>query len=405
MIPCSARVRAIADAASRWRDADFPPRVRATRALEARTGYTEPVVDYALDALFGSIDAASLHATIAGELGSLDALAGFVARVGRPDVTYRPLARATIISSDTTIGVAIPALAFAICAGVRTVVKDRDDRLAAAFVASVVEERPELATEIATAVWTGGGDESANDEYLADADVVLAYGGDASLAKIRARLKPGARFVAYGHRTSVGYVARETLANERDVLAAAAGAARDALLYDGEGCLSQHVLFVESGGALDVAAFARAVASACDAAAVEFPAGFTEPDAAVLAYARAMRFRASQGQGAVHAGILAPHLVVVDPPRSEPPPFLRRTLAIYGVAGPDEASAFLARHRLPLEGIAFGGDVLRADLADFAHSCGASRIARLGDLQRPPLAGEHGGVGRILPFVRAIYRA
>jgi hypothetical protein len=28
----------------------------------------------------------------------------------------------------------------------------------------------------------------------------------------------------------------------------------------------------------------------------------------------------------------------------------------------------------------------------------------LGTLQRPPLGGEHGGAGRILPFVRAIYR-
>jgi hypothetical protein len=45
-------VGAIADAAARWTDADFPPRVRVTAAIESRLGYTMPVVDYALDRLF-----------------------------------------------------------------------------------------------------------------------------------------------------------------------------------------------------------------------------------------------------------------------------------------------------------------------------------------------------------------
>ena len=106
-------VDAIAGAAERWRDTDFPPRVRATRAVMERLAYTEPVVDYALDRLFGAIARDALRATIAGELGSLDALDDFVARQGRPDVRYAGLDLVTIISSDTTIGVAIPPLVFA----------------------------------------------------------------------------------------------------------------------------------------------------------------------------------------------------------------------------------------------------------------------------------------------------
>ena len=41
-------VAAVADAAKRWTDADFPPRVRATQAIEQRTGYSEPVIDFDL---------------------------------------------------------------------------------------------------------------------------------------------------------------------------------------------------------------------------------------------------------------------------------------------------------------------------------------------------------------------
>ncbi|GAC1540896.1 MAG: hypothetical protein NVS3B16_03620 [Vulcanimicrobiaceae bacterium] len=233
--------------------------------------------------------------------------------------------------------------------------------------------------------------------------MVVAYGGAPALAAIRARVRHDARFIAYGHRTSAGYVTRETLAHDDASRAAAAGAARDALLYDGEGCLSLHALFVESGARTPAGAFARAVAAACDVAATEFPAGYADRDAAVVAYHRAALFRASQGAGAVLSSDREPHVVVFDPPRDEPPPLLRRTLAIYAVASPADAADFLRRHRLPLEGIALSADA-RADVVAFASATGAARVATLGELQRPPLGGEHGGHGRILPFVRAIYR-
>src|ERR1700679_1755879 len=83
-LPARTIVRAIADAAERWSDADFPPRVRATADIEELLGYTAPVVDYALDRLFRAIPADALSATITGELGSLEILDGFAERDGRP---------------------------------------------------------------------------------------------------------------------------------------------------------------------------------------------------------------------------------------------------------------------------------------------------------------------------------
>jgi hypothetical protein len=401
--PAERRLAAVADAAERWTDADFPPRVRATRAIVARTGYTEPVVDYALDRLFGALERDALHATIADELGSFAALDGFVPRAGRPAVTYRALDRVTIVSSDTTIGVAIVPLAFALCAGSRVTVKDRDDRLVAAFAETLAEEAPEFRRSLATATWPGA-DESAGAAALGDASVVVAFGRSETLGAVRARLAPEARFVPYGHRTSAGYVAREALEDEALATACAAGAARDALLYDGDGCLSLHALFVERGGRVAPVDFARRVAAACDAAAIEFPAGYAEPDDGVAAYRRSALFRAAQGKGAVYAGVTAPHLVVVDPPRGEPPPLLRRTLALYSVDGPTQALEFLRSHGLALEALAVAAPS-RPDVEAAALASGASRIAAFGTLQDPPLGGEHGGTGRILPFVRAIYRA
>jgi hypothetical protein len=395
-------VRAVADAAERWRDADFPLRLRTTQAIVQRTGYTEPVVDYALDALFGSIDRSALVATIAGELGSVDALDGFVARRGRPDVFYRPIGNVVILSSETTIGVAIPAFAFALCSKSHVMVKDRDDGLTAAFGETLASELPELRAAIRVERWSGSSD--ASDEKLGDVDAVVAYGRTETLSAIRAQLGPEVRFIPFGHRTSIGYVTREVLSDVGVAEDCASGIARDALLYDGDGCLSLHAVFVERGAILDPAAFAAIAAASFAAAAIEFPAANREPGPDASAYMRTARFRDSQGQAKTFGGSPAgSHLIVLDPPRDEPPPLVHRTVAFYSVDGPEEALAFVRRHALPLEAVGVYGRA-RSDVEAFAIASGAARLATLGTLQRPPLGGEHGATGRILPFVRPIYR-
>jgi hypothetical protein len=55
---------------------------------------------------------------------------------------------------------------------------------------------------------------------------------------------------------------------------------------------------------------------------------------------------------------------------------------------------------LPIEALALAGS--RDDLAKMAIAMGANRIARFGELQRPPLGGNHGGRPRIAEFVRWI---
>ena len=388
--------------ARRFASHDSPERRAIVPLVAERTGYSAPVVGHALDRLFGGIDADRLGAAIAGDIGGVEALDGWLARPGRPDVTYRPLGRIALVASDTTIGVAIPALCFALCSGARVLVKDRGDRLAAAFVAALAEREPELAARAEVETWNGA-DDAETRARLAAAAVVVAYGSDGTLRAIAASA-PGARHVGYGHRTSVAYVAREALADDRTARELALGLGRDALLYDGEGCLSPHACFVERGGAVDAERFADHVVAAGDAVARAFPAGRAEATPAVTAYRRAAAFRATQRSGAPMPSALGgPHLVDFDPPRDVPPPLLPRVLGLYPVDGPADAAAFLVRHGLPLEGFAVAPWESPA-LETMALASGASRICRIGALQDPPLGGEHGGEPRIRPFVRAVYR-
>lgn len=394
----------VADAAARWCDADYAPRVRATAAIEARLGYTTPVVDYALDRLFSGISRDTLEAAIVSEVGSIDALDGVVERHCAPAAWARGVHRVVIVSSDTTVGVAIVPAIFALCAKCDVVVKDRSDALVAGFFSSLAQEHPAFAHAASARAWAGGDDPN-EDELFARADTVVAFGRDETLRAIRARCGVDTRFVPFGHRASIGRLTRADADQLDDALAERI--ARDALLYDGEGCLSLHALFVhvDAGarpGGDTLARVARVLADACERVAVEFPGGSREPARAAQAgaYRSLAAFRAAGGQGRVFRGGDA--TLVVDPPRDEAPPFLPRVLPVIAVPDDDAIVAYAAAQKLPVQALgAVSGD---AGAVALAARMGAVRVAPFGTMQDPPVAGHHGGVPRIADFVRWIDR-
>jgi acyl-CoA reductase-like NAD-dependent aldehyde dehydrogenase len=286
-----------------------------------------------------------------------------------------------------------------LCAKCDVLVKDREDSLVRAFFETLAEELDEFAEAARAAVWSS---EDLHAPELQNFDAVVAYGGDGALSKIRPQLQPQARFIAYGPRASAGYVTRESLQSAQTVRDVAAGAARDLVLYESEGCLSLHVLFVERGGAISPDDFAKTLADAVERANVEFPVGRREPQTtARLAHERNLSaFRAAAGTGAVFANTAADYTVVLDPPKEEPPQFLPRALGVIPVDDAAQALAYLSAHCIPLEGFALSSD--RADVLEIATKAGAVRLTRFGELQHPPLAGDHGGRPRIAEFVRWI---
>lgn len=398
-VPINKIVRAIAGAAERWSDGDFPPRVRILDGIAERTGYSMPAVEYALDRLFFSITESDLNATIRNELGSLEILDGFARRDGRPDAWASPAGTVCVISSRTTIGVALPAAIYALCAKCDVTVKDREDALVQAFFITLAEELDEFSHAARASTWTSS-DSNAPD--LRDFEVVVAFGGDDAFTAIRESLRPQANFITYGPRGSAGYVTREALASTASIREIASGAARDLVLYESEGCLSLHVLFVERDGEQAPEDFTRALALAVERANIEFPLGRREAATqARLAHARNLgAFRAATGSGMIFANDAADYTLVLDPPKSEAPQFLPRALGVLPVNDVDEALAYLRSHHIALEGFAVSDD--RADVVRMALDAGAVRLTRFGELQHPPLAGDHGGRPRIAEFVRWI---
>jgi hypothetical protein len=391
-------VRAVADAAARWSDANFPPRMRTLSAIRDRTGYAVPTIEYALDRLFEILTVDALEATIAGELGSCDVLDDFVA--GTNGLRQRAIAigRVCVLSSRTTIGVAIPPAIFALLAKCDVLVKDREDALVAAFFRTLAEELPDFEAAAVAQAWDG---EHA-PRSLAGLDGVVAFGDDETLSRIRASLQPQTRFIPYGTRSSAGYVSREGLSDNRGALALARGAASDLVLYETEGCLSLHALFVEGGGAITPEQFAELLAREVERAVIEFPL----PERAVqtVASLAAMRdlasFRAAQGRGTAYSDPGTTFVVELDAPVAQRPAFLPRAIGVRTVAGPRDVVNYLTLHKISIEALAIAAP--RPDVVDMAVEIGAARIARFGELQRPHAQTRHGGRPRIAEFVRWI---
>lgn len=395
--PIRSIVAAIAAAAARWSDAGFPPRIRARDAVTARTSYSRATVEYAFDGLFGSLTRDAIEAVVADELGSLDVLDRFVERSGRPRARAVPIGSVCVISSRTTIGVAIVPALFALCAKCDVLVKDREDRLTAAFFATLFEEMPELKASAGAISWEGARDPLGLGSFAA----VVAFGADATLSEIGAALPHSVRFIPYGSKASAGYVTRQALNDPNTARGVAQRAATDLLLYESEGCLSLHALFVERGGEVSPETFAAMLADAVAGRADAL--GLGRPDArrvAELAMARDVAtFRASDGAVSL-SDPASTYLILVDPHWDDPPPFLSRALPVRGVDDPAQAAAYFRRHRIGVE--ALGVAEPRSDLVDAALSMGAARIAPLGALQSPLLGDFHGGRPRIAEFVRWI---
>lgn len=392
--PVRAVVAAIDAAAVAWSDARFQPRERTRDAVALRTGYSPAMVEYAFDRLFGSLRRDTIERVIEDELGSLDVLDGFVQRSGRPRAAALPVGRVCVVSSRTTIGVALVPAIFALCAKCDVLVKDREDRLAGAFFETLAAALPELAHAISARQWNGDTDAGA----LRDFEMVVAFGSGATLANISSNLRYPARMVGYGTKASAGYVPRDALTGKEAARAIAAGAAQDLILYESEGCLSLHALFVEDRGAVGAQDFARYVADAMRDTADNLPSGLA--DASAPARRAAARDLAAFRGEQYFSDPAAHYLAVLDPPRASPPFFLPRTLGIHCVERPADAAEYLERHGIELEALATAGD--RSDIREFALRSGAARVAPFGTLQAPPVGSFHGGRPRIAEFVRWI---
>ena len=364
--PLRDTIAALAAATERWRD-DASLRAELPRAARLSPAMIAAVVPIAADAL----DATAMTALAEREWG-----AGAAARPAPPG----PALVAHVVASNVP-ALALPAIALGCLAGAAVLVKSgRDDPLSApAFQRALAAVDPALAATVVTAYWPGG-EVAREDAALGRAEVVVATGGDATLAALAPRL--GRRLVAHGPRWSVALVG-SVGAGDVDAIAL------DTALHDQRGCLSPHAVYVTD----DARGFAERLAAALDGVGAQLPPGPASVDA--RAATRLVAAEAEWAPGAAVLGGAGGTVIYEDAPAFRPTAG-RRTVRVHPLCDARELVELLPTGEIECVGVA---GIDPAPLVAALRARGVARVCPVGRMQRPPLSwprGQHAPLGALL---------
>ncbi|HEY3368459.1 MAG TPA: acyl-CoA reductase [Symbiobacteriaceae bacterium] len=374
--------------ADRWLDEADPIRREAESRLAESTGLAPAMLRRGLDDMLSRVR--GIGALLDADLGDRAALDTFVDRApGMRSRAYGPGLLVAVFSGNVP---GIPAFDMALALALKSACLARpaseEPVFAELFARSVAAVDADLGRCLGVAHWP----HDAAWPY-AQAGAVLAYGADESVAAVRALTPAGARFVGHGHKISFAVVAREAATAET-----AARLAYDVAMYDQQGCVSPHMAFVERGGPLAPAEFARACGSALAEWEQVMPRGR-------LTAAEAMSLRAARDEAEFMAdgffgslGNLAWAVAHSETPRFLPSP-LNRLLRTFAVDDVLDVGPLVAPFGAYLQTVAFAGG-RAAVVGEMVGRLGASRVCRVGAVQSPSPLWRHDGVAVVGALVR-----
>jgi len=393
-------IRVLAEVAEGWLRPENQFRQMALVHGPTQLGFSRETLARGLDGFFGQLTVENFNTLLEQEFGETRRLDGLVASDVERDGDRASLVTgpeflvhiaAGNIPNPTLLSIVLGLLTrsaqFVKCARGTAL-------LPRLFAHSIYEFDPKLATCLEIAEWRGG--HAALEEALfSEADCVTATGGDEALTAIRSKLPARVRFLGYGHRVSFGYVASEVL-TPLYVKKIIARAVDDVVAWDQLGCLSPHVFYVQSGGALSPVQFAEQLAAELTRREEIEPRGNLSTEAAATIASR----RAIYEVRAVHT--TETHLwqshnstawtVVCEADARFPISCLHRFIYVKPARDLVEVmqSADAVRGRVSTVGVAVPehrASELTAQLARW----GVTRVCPLGRMQYPPLTWRHDG--------------
>ncbi|MFM8719110.1 MAG: acyl-CoA reductase, partial [Chthoniobacterales bacterium] len=182
-----------------------------------------------LRALLGPTTADDLLAWLRAELGSTEALDGWVEHGKAKTKALAPGNILHVVSGNTPHA-ALQSLIGGLLLGSRNLLK-----LPRGGMIEVDEFGSGRPVALRTSVETA---EELPSDWLTQAEAVIVYGSDETVAHFRNLVSPAQVFVGHGHKASLGIVWDDPQ------FATCQGAARAASLFDQQGCLSPQVFYV-----------------------------------------------------------------------------------------------------------------------------------------------------------------
>lgn len=385
-------VGSLSEACARFADPSDHARADAVAALAERHGAPVAAIEAVFDAAFPRWDRSALERWLASELVDPGALDGF-AEIGGTLRRARSPALVLAIQARGVPTTPVVDLMAALLVKASVWVKPATgaDDLAARFAAVLGEIDPPLASAAVVAGWEAGS--AASRAVMDAADLVVATGGAETIEAIRREARPEARVVLHGPRLSAAAIGADAL--ERDRRGAVAALADDAALAGQVGCLSPVVAWIEAPAA-EVHDLAGPVLHAL----VERWPGRSRREApaaersAWAEWTALAAVEAAAGTGGATAGGVDSGWTVRTRSRAEPPdaPPVPRALVLEPIESLEAVAGLCGRRRgaVASVGVRAAEGRVRA-LALRLAEAGVERVARLGRMQRPPLAWRRDG--------------
>ena len=391
-------------AITRLLDRDDPYRRKAETLLPRITGYDTEMVRLGLTEYLKTFRKHQLHKFITEDFANPHMLDDFqpvpkggFARAYGPDLLLH-------IWAGNVPGLPLWSLVSGLLvkAGSIGKVPSAEPLFAGWFAQLMAEIDPKLADCLAI-VWWKGGDEGPETTLLNQADVVLAYGGNESLAAIRSRTPVHTRCLTYGHKVSFGMVSGAAL-DTRKALSVAHQAAYDVIRYDQQGCYSPHLFFVERGGKVSPQEFSHYVANELAAFEQKFPRRelSIEEAGSLAAWRNAEEMKGFSRDNRQLMGDTggAWSAIYVEDTEDLSPSGLNRTIKIVAIDRLEDAVPRIAPFKTMLQtvGIAATPEEL-FHLAGLLGEVGVTRISALGNMTAPEPGWHHDGRFNLLDLV------
>jgi hypothetical protein len=400
-------IEVIDHAVARLLDRSDPYRQQLERLLPAITGYDGEMIRLGLTSFFQTFRAPQLHRFVAEDFANPKLLDGFQPRSkGGAAMAFGPQ---LLVHSWAGNVPALPLWSL-VCgllvkAGSIGKLPSAEPLFAGLFARLLAEVHPPWADCLAV-VWWQGGDEQQSAALFSQADTVLAYGSNESLAQIRRQLPVDVQFLGYGHKLGFGLIGRPALDALRGP-ATARLAARDVVRYDQQGCYSPHVFYVERGAAVSPREFAQYLASELASLHLRFPrrALPLEDAASVAAWRQTGELRSLADVTCELLGGPDDAWSVACSEALLPlaPTALERCIQVVAVDALDRVIALIEPHRALLQTVGLATDP--AELFRLARSLGAAgvtRISALGAMTAPEAGWHHDGRFNLLDLVRMV---
>ncbi|MEJ8836435.1 acyl-CoA reductase [Ramlibacter sp. AN1133] len=406
-LPVSRIVQIVDAAVARLLDPADSFRREAERLLPVVSGYDAEMVRLGLNGYLQTFRAAQLHRFVAEDFANpkvLDefqpALKGGMVRAFGPDLLVHSWA-----GNVPALPLWSLACGLLVKAGTLGKLPSAEPVFATLFARLLAQVHPPLGDCIAIAWWKGGDADSAAAVF-AEADTVLAYGGNDAIAQVRAQVPVTTRFLGYGHKLGFGLVGRTALDTQR-APATARLAAHDIVRYEQQGCYSPHHFYVERGGKVDPRGFAQYLAAELANLQQRFPrrALALEEAAALAGWRQAAELRALADQGCELVGDAQAAWSVVYSDSAQPlaPTGGSRSIHVSAVDALDEVVALAAPHARFLQtvGIACEPQQLHR-LAAALGQVGVTRLCALGAMTAPEAGWHHDGRFNLADLVRMV---